>query len=597
MSSNSRARCEKHPGPCLIGLGMTALLLVASLAPVLPAARAEAPKPPTESRIFSVFPLGDRPGATYDAVIRGVTLRDAQAIWFENDAIHARVDRAGRDPESDPEASTPTDLVNIHVTLDAAAQPGEYRFRMVTKQGVSNAISMRVTSERTITEPALPNAEPDQSPRLKSFPLVVNGRIAKKGEVDDYWFDARPGEELMFEAFSGFSAFDPSLTILERSGSWFDPQRLNPIAFNDEPLYFPDFSTNAKLAYRFERGGHYLVRVAAFEGRGSPNDVYQLRISREQSTPPSLRVLPTPGWQEHTFTRHFSADWLTRLRARGDPAQSQEALETFRAAGESAASPIMKVPGIVEGVISKPGEVQKIGFHVKGAQDLVVEVETPDSTVPLFNPVVRVLDATGREVVTNVYTQLNNCGGYMMKTIQPKTAVSLHEGDYTLRIHDIASDKAGGAFAYRVLLRPLIPHLGKIEVEQERVNLAPGAAKPLSVGIEREENYSGLVALSVEGLPPGVQAVAGSEPEEDKPPLMNGGKVERYFPKKQKSVLLLTAAPGAPLASMPQMVRVVVRPIVEGQVGQPIATESIPVMVVAGSSGAGAAPRAAAGKP
>ena len=35
------------------------------------------------------------------------------------------------------------------------------------------------------------------------------------------------------------------------------------------------------------------------------------------------------------------------------------------------------------------------------------------------------VDATGREVVTNVYSQLNNCGGYMMKTIQPKLVVSL----------------------------------------------------------------------------------------------------------------------------------------------------------------------------
>ena len=57
------------------------------------------------------------------------------------------------------------------------------------------------------------------------------------------------------------------ITILEPSGSWFDPHRLNRIAFNNEPLNFPDFSTDAKLVHHFERGGAYLVSVAAFEGQ------------------------------------------------------------------------------------------------------------------------------------------------------------------------------------------------------------------------------------------------------------------------------------------------------------------------------------------
>jgi hypothetical protein len=327
--------------------------------------------------------------------------------------------------------------------------------------------------------------------------------------------------------------------------------------------------------------------------------VYQLRISAGAGTTPSLRTLPKPGWQEHTFTRRVSADWLKQLRERGALAPSADNLETFHAVeGTVKPLPAMKVPGIVEGVISRPGETQRITFHMKDAQDLVLEVETADATIPLFNPVVRVLDATGREVVTNVYSQLNNCGGYMMKTIQPKTLFSLQAtSDYSLEIHDVTAGAAGTNFAYRVLIRPLIPHIGKVEVEQERINLAPGGAKQISVAIEREESYSGLVALTVEGLPPGVVAVAGSEAEEDKPPLMNGGKVERYFPKKQKSVLLLTAAPDAPLSSMPQMARVVVRPIRDGKVAQVVDTELLPLMVVANSENTPTTAHATGSKP
>jgi hypothetical protein len=562
-------------------------LAPALLLALLPLALAETPKPPVEPRVFSLYPLGDRPGSTFAAAVRGVVLRDARSIWFESGFIRARIDRTGGDPESDPHAATPTDLVAIQVTIDPEAKPGSYPFRVVTKQGVSNAISMRVTADRTLLEPEAQTGDPEQAPRLSRFPLVVNGRIARKGEVDFYWLDARPGDDFSFDADSGFAAFDPSLAILEPSGSWFDPHRLNRIAFNDEPLYYPDFSTNARLVHHFERGGRYLLSVASFEGRGSPNNVYQLRISMGRDAAPSLRALPKPGWQEHTFTRHFAADWLERLGDRGDPLKPSERLETFRAVKESETPPIIKVPGIVEGSISEAGETQKVAFHVTGTQDLVLEIETPGATVPLFNPVVRVLDSSGREVVTNVYTQLNNCGGFMMKTVQPKTMTSFHgDGDYTLEVHDITTDSAGPSFSYRVLIRPKIPHVGKIEIQEDRVNLKPGAAKPLSVEIEREENFSGLVAVSVEGLPPGVQAVAGSELEEDKPPLMNAGKADRYFPKSQKSVLLLTASPDVAPMSMPQMARVVVRPVVEGKVAPPVQTELVPVMVVEGSSDA-----------
>jgi hypothetical protein len=62
---------------------------------------------------------------------------------------------------------------------------------------------------------------------------------------------------------------------------------------------------------------------------------------------------------------------------------------------------------------------------------------------------------------------------------------------------------------------------------------------------------------------------------------MNAGKAERYFPKSKKAVLVLVAAPDAPLTTLPQRVRVVVRPIVEGKVSQPVASEVVPVMVVA----------------
>jgi hypothetical protein len=61
-------------------------------------------------------------------------------------------------------------------------------------------------------------------------------------------------------------------------------------------------------------------------------------------------------------------------------------------------------------------------------------------------------------------------------------------------------------------------------------------------------------------------------------------------------VLLLTAAPDAPVSSMPQMARVVVRPIRDGKVSQVVDTELLPLMVVASAENKATLDKAVAAK-
>ena len=85
----------------------------------------------------------------------------------------------------------------------------------------------------------------------------------------------------------------------------------------------------------------------------------------------------------------------------------------------------MSAPGIIQGTIRKPAEVHRIKLRVDKPQDLAFEIETPLATMPRFNPIMRILEPSGAEVVTDVHTKLNNNGLYMMKMIQAKTTVSL----------------------------------------------------------------------------------------------------------------------------------------------------------------------------
>ncbi len=221
-----------------------------------------------EPGISSIYPAGGQRGTTFQAVLRGSGLAGARLVMFEGQGIEARV--LGLDPEGLPaeEAGKEApkhaskEVLRLQVTIAAEANPGAHDFRIVTERGVSNKIPLAV-----VAEPVLQETTSAAAP-LRRFPMVINGRIALPGESDSYWIEAAAGETLTFAVTSFNEKFDPSVEIAEKSGSWFDPERLNVIASNDEPLSFPGLSTDARLVERFPHAGNYCLRVRGFSGEG-----------------------------------------------------------------------------------------------------------------------------------------------------------------------------------------------------------------------------------------------------------------------------------------------------------------------------------------
>jgi hypothetical protein len=135
-----------------------------------------------------------------------------------------------------------------------------------------------------------------------------------------------------------------------------------------------------------------------------------------------------------------------------------------------------------------------------------------------------------------------------------------------------------------VLVRPQIPHVGNIEIGPDHVNLPAGGSLPLKVAIDREEGFRGYVTVNVEGLPTGVTALAAMEDPAEKPPLPNGGRLERYTPKEQNTTLMLVAAPDAPVSGLPVRIRIITRVIHQGRPAAPVAVKEIPLMVLPGKT-------------
>jgi len=100
------------------------------------------------------------------------------------------------------------------------------------------------------------------------------------------------------------------------------------------------------------------------------------------------------------------------------------------------------------------------------------------------------------------------------------------------------------------------------------------------VAFDREEDYRGAVMVAAKSLPPGVSAVAGADFEPDKDPPPSIGKRERYTPRTERVVLMLTADADAPVSTQPREILLEVRPVLDGKPGEVLSTKTIPMMVL-----------------
>ncbi|MSO23205.1 MAG: hypothetical protein EXQ58_08140 [Acidobacteria bacterium] len=255
---------------------------------------------------------------------------------------------------------------------------------------------------------------------------------------------------------------------------------------------------------------------------------------------------------------------------------------------------------VVQGVIAQPGAAQSHKFQVNAGDRLAFEIETTGVGLPHFNPLLTVLDAEGHEVFTNVYLRIGRNPNYR-KTVQPKVLWTFAAGgEFTAQVRDITSRRGDPAFRYKLLIRRQVPHVGEIEVTEhfintdgtqadypmDRINIAAGTAKKLSVRTGMEEDFAGSVIVRAEGLPPGVELLPASDTEPDDTPPLDQGEKRRFLPKRSIATLMLMARTDSPGTPTPHFIRVIVTPVhLDGSLGAPLSVQQVPLMVTQRNEG------------
>ena len=335
--------------------------------------------------------------------------------------------------------------------------------------------------------------------------------------MDFYAFRAEQGQEITFEVTASRKAvassnFRPEISLYELEGSWFDADRPIRIAYTDwatgEKLIAdtdPRLTIGTQISWkqRFEEEGRYFVAVESMGGNSDPKHVYQLRVSSQPKSPSSPPwVKRWPPWRgslyfggsERNFARRLEFDRFAALWRRGvwsaesakvvqplasaaPPAGSADAdLEvpapqlpevdaTFPSVEEKEPNETweeaieLAFPGLVEGTIEKADDVDIFKMEIPTGQAVAFELETPESTVPQFNPWLKVIDERGNEVVTNLLRseEFEKVTVPYLRSLEAKVTQTFNKGGtHYLEVRDMTSRYGNTAFRYRLLVRPQI---------------------------------------------------------------------------------------------------------------------------------------------
>lgn len=468
---------------------------------VLASASAHAASP----SLRGIRPVGGQRGTEMEVTLRGDRLGDAQEILFHQPGIEvlrlAKVDEKS---------------VKVAIRIAADAPLGIHDLRVRTATGVSEHRTFSVGPYPIVDE-----VEPNNdfaAPQPVPLGTTVHG-VAENEDVDFFVVQARKGQRISAEVEGirvGATLFDPYVAIMDR-------KRFELASGDDAALTYQDGFASVVAP----EDGPYVVQVRESAYAGNRRCAYRLHVG---DFPRPSATVPAGGRPGETVAVRFLGDVAgeatveVALPAQADPNAGIYArddrgvapypnLVRLSAFGNviekepnddaNAATPFA-APMALNGVIEKPGDADLFSFPAKKGQSFDVAVFARRLRSPL-DPVVHVMKKGGAYLVG------------ADDTVGPDCALRFQapdDGEYVVFLHDHLR-KGGPDYAYRIEVTEPKPALA-MSVPNEGLGRGTGviaSAVPrgnrqaILVNAARKD-FGGDLAVSAEGLPPGVEIQA-----------------------------------------------------------------------------------------
>jgi hypothetical protein len=447
-----------------------------------------------------LYPAGAQQGKTVEVSAGGT---------FDRWPVRAWVDRPG------VEVKAAKDRGKLAVTVSADAAPGVYWLRLHDEQGASALRPFVVGTLPEVNEQE-PNDDAAKPQVLPSSSVVVNGRLAKAGDVDCFAVKLRKGETLVASLDAQRtlgSPLDGVLQLLSADGFVVEEN-------ND------DSGPDPLVVFTAKADGTYVVRAFAFPAEpdagirfaGGENFVYRL-------------TLTTGGFADHPWPLAVSRTEPGTVEAAGwnVPAEAK-ALKVTPAAGADAVSlghprlagtlsvlvephrcltevepndrqrpQAVTVPVTISGRIDPPGDVDVFEFAAKKGERLTFRADAR-SVGSLLDPVLRLTDAAGKALARAD----DSTGGKAGARDAAVSFTAPQDGKFRVEVRDLGGH-GGPRHFYRLRATRAEPDYA-LTVAADRFTLTPGKPLDIPVTVERRNGFDGEVEVAVEGLPEGVTA-------------------------------------------------------------------------------------------
>ena len=429
-------------------------------------------------------------------------------------------------PKSQPNAQL-AEQVEIAVTLDAAAPPGDRELRLVTAGGLSNPLRFEVSALPEVRAEEI--VSPGQGDAVPAdLPVVLNGQITP-GDTDRFRLRARQGQQLVVRA----EARRLMPYLADAVPGWFqaavalsDPQghvvaRADHWRFDQDPVLF--YTVPADGVYGLE------VRDALYRGR--EDFVYRVTVGE---LPCITRIFPLGG-REGTPTvatlagvnlpaQSLELDTtpgggaIRQATAGGAPGRSNavryavdtlpEALET-EPNDTAATAQKVALGTIINGRIGKPGDLDVFRFDGHAGDEIVAEVWARRLDSPL-DGALQLVNAAGEVVAANDDHDDPEFG-LLTHQADPYLRLKLPaDGAYWVYLRD-AERQGGEDYAYRLHLRAAQPDFA-LRVTPSSLTMPGRRAATATVRVVRKDGWDGDIEVVLKDAPAGFTLAAAKIP-------------------------------------------------------------------------------------
>ena len=417
---------------------------------ILTAAALPAQQRTTPPTIARVSPQGVARGMTVEMEIEGFNLAGTSAIYFSEKGVTGKILRVKELPDvaevrlgSNGGVSSielgplpPRNQVTVEIDVATDAKVGALNFRLLTPLGTSPTGTFLIEPFFGEVSDAEPNDTIDNAPEV-FLPAIFAGAIGRNGDVDIYKFQARAGQQVVFENGAPMlgSTLQPVVRILREDQSILAEFGL------DGPESVRAF------AHRFEKAGVYYLQISDFQQSGRASHIYRLKAGDFAVVTGLYPLGVEQGKTASVALEGYNVAGKVDVKGAPDardafgvvfrPAKSfnDARLELGRhPEREASAGATLSIPVTVNGKLS---ETAKFNFRARKGEALVFEVAANrlGSNVDSF---LEVLDATGkpieRAVVRPVWETTTTLRDHdsVTRGIRINSWNSLKVGDYVL---------------------------------------------------------------------------------------------------------------------------------------------------------------------